>query len=348
MKMIRSRLRQSLLLILASFIIIGVPSCSFSENMQNALLPGLYVSGQERVLVRENGGTLEILCDTEKNQEKMFSTYSSFPLIHSGGNEYILMHHTPLRSDKIRVSFIVDHQGIGSALKVAGKKIQRKFFDSERGTIFKIKPLMGEEELRKSALAASPPVERGEFMKSDLVELIKIDPTIKTDIRYATENNFMGIRLYDQPRAFLQREAASALVRANSELSKYGYGLMIYDAYRPWYVTKMFYDATPDHQKDFVANPSQGSRHNRGGAVDVGLYDLKTGKTLDMGSGYDEFSIRAHPDYPGGTSAQRELRNKLRVIMGGEGFNVFHNEWWHYDYRLWKKYPIMNLRFDEI
>ena len=158
----------------------------------------------------------------------------------------------------------------------------------------------------------------------------------------------MGIRLYDQPRAFLQREAAAALVRASSKLSAYGFGLIVHDAYRPWYVTKMFYDATPDHQKDFVADPSQGSRHNRGGAVDVGLYDLKTGKILDMGSGYDEFSIRAYPYYPGGTSEQRELREILRIVMEGEGFKVFHNEWWHFDYREWKKYPIINLRFDEI
>lgn len=348
MKKIWPRLSQNLLLIIASVIIIVAPSCSFSENLQSTSLPGLYVSGQEKVIVRENSGILEILCNTEKNQLEMFSTYSSFPLIHTEGNKYILLNRSPIKNESLKAEFTIDAGGQGSFLTVAGKKYQRKFFDAERGTIFKIKPLMGEEELRKRALAASPPVEKGDFMKSDLVELIKIDPTIKTDIRYASENNFMGIRLYDQPRAFLQRKAAAALVRANYELSKYGFGLIVYDAYRPWYVTKMFYDATPDHQKDFVANPSQGSRHNRGGAVDVGLYDLKTGKTLDMGSGYDEFSIRAHPDYPGGTSAQRELRNKLRVIMEGEGFNVFHNEWWHFDYRQWKKYPIMNLRFDEI
>ncbi len=348
MKKIRLQFTKYLLLILASVIIIVTPSRSFSETLQNRSLLGLYVYGQERVIVRENSDILEIVCDTEKDQGKMFSTYSSFPLIHSAGNKYLLLHYTPLRNERIRVSFTVDSQGKGSALIVGGKKYQRKFFEVERGRTFKIKPLIGEEVLRKRALAAAPPAEPGDFLNPDLIELIRLDPTIKTDIRYATENNFMGIRLYDQPRAFLQREAAAALVRANSQFSKYGYGLIVYDAYRPWYVTKMFYDATPDHQKDFVANPSQGSRHNRGGAVDVGLYELKTGKTLDMGSGYDEFSIRAHPDYPGGTSEQRELRNKLRVIMEGEGFKVFHNEWWHFDYRKWKKYPIMNLRFEEI
>lgn len=344
----RSRFLKSLIFTLASFIILWCPLSSYSEVLQGGSLLGLYVSGQERLIVRENNGILEILCDTEKKEEKMFRTYTSFPLVQTGRNKYLLLNRSPMKNERLKTVFTIAPGSKGSSLTVGEKKFQRKFFDVERGVTFKIKPLMGEEELRKSALAATPPDELGEFLKPDLVELISMDPTIKTDIRYATENNFMGIRLYDQPRAFLQREAAAALVMANSKFSKYGYGLIVYDAYRPWYVTKMFYDATPDHQKDFVANPSQGSRHNRGGAVDVGLYELKTGKTLDMGSGYDEFSIRAHPDYPGGTSEQRELRDKLRVIMEGEGFKVFHNEWWHFDYRKWKKYPIINLRFEEI
>lgn len=344
----RSRFLKSLIFTLASFIILWCPLSSYSEVLQGGSLLGLYVSGQERLIVRENNGILEILCDTEKKEEKMFRTYTSFPLVQTGRNKYLLLNRSPMKNERLKTVFIIAPGSKGSSLTVGEKKFQRKFFDVERGVTFKIKPLMGEEELRKSALAATPPDELGEFLKPDLVELISMDPTIKTDIRYATENNFMGIRLYDQPRAFLQRETAAALVKANYVLSKYGYGLIVYDAYRPWYVTKMFYDATPDHQKDFVANPSLGSRHNRGGAVDVGLYELKTGKAIDMGSGYDEFSIRAHPDYPGGTSEQRELRNKLRVIMEGEGFKVFHNEWWHFDYRKWKKYPIMNLRFEEI
>jgi len=244
--------------------------------------------------------------------------------------------------------FETDKNGRGAYLLIGSKRFKRNLFDAESGVAFKIRPLMSAAELRKRALSATPPVEKGNFVRPELVELTKLDPTIKLDIRYATTNNFMGIKLYDEPRAFLQREAAEALARVSSNLSKYGYGIVIHDAYRPWYVTKMFWDATPDSQKDFVADPSKGSRHNRGGAVDLSLYDLKTGKEEDMGSGYDEFSIRAHPLYPGGTTEQRELRTKLRVLMEGEGFKIFHNEWWHFDYRKWKQYPILNLRFDEI
>jgi zinc D-Ala-D-Ala dipeptidase len=141
---------------------------------------------------------------------------------------------------------------------------------------FRITPLRPVEELRAEALKEQPPHEQGTFLKPDLVELVKLDPTIKLDIRYATSNNFLGTPLYTQARAFLQRPAAEALLRAHRELKAQGYGLIIHDGYRPWYVTKIFWDATPDDKKIFVADPAEGSKHNRGCAVDLSLYDLKT------------------------------------------------------------------------
>ena len=118
--------------------------------------------------------------------------------------------------------------------------------------------------------------------------------------------------------------------------------------YRPWYVTKVFWDATPDDKKIFVADPSQGSRHNRGAAVDITLYDLKTGKPVEMVSTYDETTDRAYADYPGGTSLQRWHRKLLRDAMESEGFTVFPFEWWHFDYQDWRRYRIGNVRFEEI
>jgi D-alanyl-D-alanine dipeptidase len=97
-----------------------------------------------------------------------------------------------------------------------------------------------------------------------------------------------------------------------------------------------------------VADPQQGSRHNRGCAVDLTLYDLKTGNAVDMVSGYDEFSDRAYPDYLGGTSRQRALRALLRGAMESEGFKVYEAEWWHFDYRDWRQYPILNQTFEEL
>jgi zinc D-Ala-D-Ala dipeptidase len=216
-------------------------------------------------------------------------------------------------------------------------------------TSYRITPLRPVEDLRAEALRAEPPHEQGSFRSPELVELNKLDSTIKLDIRYATANNFLGTPLYSQARAFLQRPAAEALVRVNRKLKAQGYGLLVHDGYRPWYVTKIFWDATPDDKKKlFVADPSEGSRHNRGCAVDLTLYDLSTRKEVEMPSLYDEMTERAAADYSGGTAEQREHRTILRRAMESEGFVVLPAEWWHFDYKDWKEYPILNVKFEDI
>ncbi|MCA1557928.1 MAG: M15 family metallopeptidase [Acidobacteria bacterium] len=192
-----------------------------------------------------------------------------------------------------------------------------------------------------------PPTERGPFLKSDLVELNRLDPTLRLDIRYATANNFLGRPVYTEARAFLQRSAALALLRVHRKLRRKGYGLVIFDGYRPWSVTKIFWDATPEEKRAFVADPRKGSRHNRGCAVDLTLFDIKTGRLLPMPSDYDDFSERAHPDYQGGAAEERRNRNLLRAAMEAEGFTVYENEWWHFDYKDWKRYSILNMSFTE-
>lgn len=213
---------------------------------------------------------------------------------------------------------------------------------------FRIAPLRPVQELRAEALKTQPPREQGNFREPELVELVKLDPTIKLDVRYATTNNFLGTPVYTQARAFLQRPAAEALLRAHQQLKAQGYGLIIHDGYRPWYVTKIFWDATPDNKKIFVANPAEGSKHNRGCAVDLSLYDLKTGKEVKMPSGYDEMTDRAYADYVGGTAEERDLRTLLREAMESQGFKVNPTEWWHFDYKDWKQYPILNVKFEDL
>lgn len=213
---------------------------------------------------------------------------------------------------------------------------------------FRINPLRPVEELRREALVATPPAQPDSLLRPDLVELVKLDSTIHLDVRYATADNFMGAQMYSQARAFAQRPAAEALVRVGKRLREQGLGLLIHDSYRPWYVTKMFWDATPDSLKNFVANPTTGSRHNRGCAIDLALYDLETGKPVEFPSGYDEFSPRAYSDYAGGTPLQNWHRAQLRSAMEAEGFVVNPEEWWHFDYKDWRKYPVINLRFEEL
>jgi D-alanyl-D-alanine dipeptidase len=250
--------------------------------------------------------------------------------------------------DGEHVTFTRRPDGYATAVRVGGVVFPRRPIEGEDGKTFRLKSMRPVEELRREALASSPPVETGTRRPSDLVELSTLDPTIKFDIRYATTNNFISTPMYSQARAFLQRPAAQALLRAHRALAKQGLGLLIHDAYRPWYVTKMFWDATPDSAKIFVANPAQGSRHNRGAAVDLTVYDLRTGRPIEMVSGYDEFSTRAYPEYPGGTSRQRYDRELLRRAMEAEGFRVYEAEWWHFDYQDWRLYPIGNQTFDQI
>ncbi len=247
-----------------------------------------------------------------------------------------------------KIVFKRDAKGRAIEAEAASVPFARRVLKGENAT-FKIDPVRPIADLRPLALKAEPPQEKGTlFKKPDLVELVKLDPTIKLDIRYASANNFLGTPVYTSAQAFMQRPAAEALLRAHHKLKDQGFGLLIHDAYRPWYVTKIFRDATPERFHLFVADPSQGSRHNRGCAVDLALYDLKTGKAVDMVSGYDEFSDRAYPDYLGGTSAQRHHRDLLRRTMEAEGFTVYEAEWWHFDYRDWRQYPILNLKFEEL
>lgn len=213
---------------------------------------------------------------------------------------------------------------------------------------FRIAPLHPIAQLRAEALAAKPPAESGNFRKPELVDLATLDGGIHFDIRYATSNNFLGEPLYSEARAFLQRPAADALLRAAATLRAQGYGLLIHDAYRPWYVTKMFWDATPRRLHGFVANPKKGSKHNRGCAVDLSLYYLNSGQPVTMPSGYDEMTPRAFPSYGGGTGEERARRDLLRKAMEAEGFTVDKGEWWHFDFRDWPQYPILNVGFEEI
>jgi D-alanyl-D-alanine dipeptidase len=246
------------------------------------------------------------------------------------------------------VSFTRSPSGRAMSVSVRGVPLMRRQIGPESGNQLVITPVRSLADVRREALAASPPAEPGPFRPSDLVELVKLDPTIKLDIRYATSNNLFGVPFYTEARAFLQRPAAEALVRVSAGLRSRGLGLLVHDGYRPWSVTKMFWDASPADKHIFVADPAQGSKHNRGEAVDITLYDLASGAPIEMVSTYDETTDRAAARYPGGTSRQRWYRDLLRRAMEAERFAVVQSEWWHFDYADWKEYGIGNVPFDRI
>ncbi len=299
-------------------------------------------------LIGEYGWDHDILYIIEKDGKlwALIEWFEFDPLEQVSENVYRFPSHGLYDGEQI--VFKRDRSGKATAAITAGVIFERRSVGPEGSGQLRIKPVSPVSELLKEALTAFPPKESGEFRESDLVEVAKLDTTIKLDIRYASTNNFLGSVFYSQPKAFMQRPAAEAVVRVNQKLAKLGYGLLIHDAYRPWYVTKVFWDATPDDKKIFVADPSQGSRHNRGMAVDITLYDLKTGKPIEMVGTYDETSDRSYPDYPGGTSLQRWHRKLLRNSMEAEGFTVYEAEWWHFDFKNWKHYPIGNEVFENI
>jgi beta-lactamase class D/D-alanyl-D-alanine dipeptidase len=193
----------------------------------------------------------------------------------------------------------------------------------------------------------APPREQNK-READLLELVKLDKTIKLDIRYARNDNFVGRPVYTEARAFLQRPAAEALVRVHKLLKQQGLGLVIFDGYRPWSVTKLFWEVTPDDKRKFVANPKTGSRHNRGCAIDLSIYDVQTGNLVPMPSDFDEFTERASPDYKGGTAEETKNRELLRKLMEAAGFTVNANEWWHFDYKDWQSYAIYDIPFSAV
>ena len=278
----------------------------------------------------------------------------AYQFLDPGAVKPILLSEGPLPGDRFEVELAQPRIEIRFDRDAAAKVIALHLPD---GAYRRIDPPVADsstqrlesiERLRAIALSVSAPKENRTFRKSDLVELEKLDRAIHLDIRYATANDFLGVPVYTQARAFLQRPAAEALVRVLHKLEPLGYGLLIHDGYRPWYVTKIFWDATPAEGKIFVADPAQGSRHNRGCAVDLTLYDLKTGAPIEMTGDYDEMSSRSFPNYPGGTSLERWHRDLLRRAMESEGFTVYESEWWHFDYKDWPEYGILNIPFEKL
>lgn len=239
------------------------------------------------------------------------------------------------------LQFHRDENGAGLSVSLNGIVFERRNFGAEM--LEEIRNLVRSDgALRDRALRAAPPDEIGEFRASELVDVGTLDSTILSGADYASSDNFLGFPLYEEGKAVMQRPAAEALARVAASLRDKGYGLWVHDAYRPWYVTKMMWDVMPEHGRSFVADPKQGSRHNRGSSVDLSLYDLATGEVVEMTSGYDEFSPRAHHSFIGGTDLQRWRRDLLLREMKNHGFSVYPLEWWHFDHEDWGKYRIQN------
>ena len=177
------------------------------------------------------------------------------------------------------------------------------------------------------------------------VEILKLNPNIRLDIRYATTNNFLNQAVYPQARCFLRHDAALALDSIQKELEMIGLGLKVFDGYRPLSVQIKMWNILPD--SSYVANPKKGSRHNRGMAVDLTLVDAN-GNPLPMPTEFDSFSKKAHQDFQELPDDVKLNRWILKTIMEKHGFKSIRTEWWHYDYKGWKSYNVLDKSFEEL
>jgi zinc D-Ala-D-Ala dipeptidase len=203
----------------------------------------------------------------------------------------------------------------------------------------------------QSAATASPaeadaivmPIDPNATATPDLVDLSQHDPRLLFDIRYATPNNFLGRTLYPVARAMLQRPAADALKRVQTRAEAEGFGLLIHDGYRPWRITLAMWQGTSGEARGYVANPRTGSRHNRGCAIDLTLH--RGGVAVEMPSAYDDLSARARRDNMDASAEAIANRAVLERIMVAEGFLPLPSEWWHFDWRDWALFPVMDQPF---
>ncbi|HEY1010604.1 MAG TPA: M15 family metallopeptidase [Daejeonella sp.] len=179
-----------------------------------------------------------------------------------------------------------------------------------------------------------------------LMSLPEFIPGIVLDIRYATSNNFMRQPMYKEAAAYLRLPAAEALKAVQADLKELGLGLKIFDGYRPYAVTVDFYEKVRDSV--FVASPKRGSKHNRGCAVDLTIINLESGKELIMPTPYDDFTPKAHTDYSDLPEEAIRNRELLKRLMVKHGFDIYADEWWHYDFKDWNEYPLMDISFEDL
>lgn len=182
--------------------------------------------------------------------------------------------------------------------------------------------------------------------QKELIDLEVSIPNVMLDIRYATTNNFTGEKIYMSPKAFARKPVAEALKKAQAEFNKQGVGIKIYDAYRPYAATVKFYEVYKD--TTFVASPYRGSRHNRGCAIDMTLIDMKTGEELKMPTGYDAFVKEARPTSPVKDEVVKKNRDLLITVMSKYGFRVNSAEWWHFDFKGYQAYEVLDIAFEEL
>lgn len=308
---------------------------------------GFYYGNGENILIRENNGRLELLYRTAQ-EDRSFAAANLYPLSKVHFDSYTLQESGPMSNTEAGVRFERDTDGYGISCRVGGNTYSRYFLGTtqgERAKPFRLEERSAEEwaKLREEAAKAAVPAALAAGEQAQLVDAASV-AGVKVNSVYAGSDNLFGAPLYSTPKLFVAKDAAAALGKVQQRLAPYGYGLVLWDAYRPWSVSKLANLALPADNKDMLEDPEvKGSVHNTGNAVDVGLYSLDSGEELDMGCGFDEPSLRQYASYAGGTSRERYLRSLLREEMELQGFKGIEMEWWHFEFGDCSKFAHLNV-----
>lgn len=304
---------------------------------------GMYYGNGEMFLLRENNGEVELVYRFGQN-DYTFAGSNVYPLYKEHFDSYTINESGPLNHLDAAVRIERSREGYGVSCSVGGNRYSRRFFAGENGRPFRFAPVSDWQALKTAADAAVMPAQLSAGQQAQLVDLAQAVPGLKFDLRYAQADNCFGQALTDDQRAFLDADAAQALAQAQQYLKPYGYGILVWEAYRPWSVSKLAYDALPADKKSMLPAPEAGFSHNTGRSIDVSLYLLATGENAGMISDFDEPSVRQYADFAGGTTLERYRRDLLRSAMQMAGFTASETEWWHFDYGDIKGFAHLNVK----
>ena len=310
-------------------------------------LLGMYYGNASAFLVRENAGNLEIVYHSDAD-DRDFSMSNIFPLKKVRFDSYTLNEEGPLLSAEAAVHFERDAEGNGTVCKIGGKRFTRNFFPGEGNKLFRVEPSGDFQKLNEEARTAPVPSKLQQGQTAKLVAIKKVIPTVKFDLRYTSSDNIFGVPLYNVNEAFADQDTASALKKVSDRLAGQGYGLIVWEGYRPWYVSKLASDLLTKERKGMLPLPEKGEDRNTGRTVDVSLYELASGEPVTMISDFDEVSVRQYPGFTGGTEQQRSLRKLLSDTMKEEGFVQGKEEWWHFSYGNTDGWQHLNIPYDQI
>lgn len=309
-------------------------------NLEEAALVGFYQGNGEQVAVRENKGRLQLLYRFQSG-DRDYTGSNVYQLVKNHYDNYELREVGPNTDADSTVRFDRDKNGQGISLNLGQKSYTRKFTGGENGKPIRVNPAKPLEELRKEAAAAAAPSLPYD-KTAELVDLARTVPGLKLDLRYTTDNNLFGAPLVLSSQVLLDRNAAQALARVQTGLKPYGYGLVVWEAYRSWRDFKLATLALGKEHADMLPKAEEGYSHNSGRSLDVSLYSLETGEEVPMISDFDEPSPAQYAQFAGGTQKQRYLRDLLRQQMTLQGFTASDMEWWHFDYDAGNRYQVLN------